>query len=62
MDNKYFVDSDKLSEAALKKKHELENNPESRINHMEYMNGMEQIKSNICGKVISEMEGYDYNS
>lgn len=62
MDNKYFVDSDKLSEAALKKKHELENNPESRTNHMEYMNGMEQIKSDICGKVISEMEGYDYNS
>ena len=37
MDNKYFVDSDKLSEAALKKKHELENDPESRTNHMEYM-------------------------
>lgn len=62
MDNKYFVDSDKLSEAALKKKHELENNPESRTNHMEYMNGMEQINSDICGKVISEMESYDYDS
>ncbi|MBQ8348489.1 MAG: 2-iminoacetate synthase ThiH [Ruminococcus sp.] len=62
MDNKYFVDSDKLSEAALKKKHELENNPESRTNHMEYMNGMEQINSDICGKVISEMKSYDYDS
>lgn len=62
MENKYFVDSDKLSEAALKKKHELENNPESRTNHMEYMNGMEQINSDICGKVISEMKSYDYNS
>lgn len=62
MDNKYFVDSDKLSEAALKKKHELENDPESRTNHMEYMNGMEQINSDICGKVISEMESYDYSS
>ncbi|MCM1360994.1 MAG: 2-iminoacetate synthase ThiH [Clostridiales bacterium] len=62
MDNKYFVDSDKLSEAALKKKHELENDPESRTNHMEYMNGMEQINSDICGKVISEMESYDYDS
>lgn len=62
MDNKYFVDSDKLSEAALKKKHELENNPESRTNHMEYMNGMEQINSDICGKVISEIESYDYDS
>lgn len=62
MDNKYFVDSDKLSEAALKKKHTLENDPQSRTSHMEYMNGMEQIKSDICGKVISEMESYDYNS
>lgn len=62
MDNKYFVDSDKLSEAALKKKHKLENDPESRTNHMEYMNGMEQINSDICGKVISEMESYDYDS
>lgn len=62
MENKYFVDSDKLSEAALKKKHELENNTESRTNHMEYMSGMEQINSDICGKVISEMKSYDYNS
>lgn len=62
MDNKYFVDSDKLSEAALKKKHKLENDPESRTNHMEYMNGMEQINSDICGKVISEMKSYDYDS
>lgn len=62
MDNKYFVDSDKLSEAALKKKHELENNPKSRTNHMEYMNGMERIQSDICDKVIAEMESYDYDS
>ncbi len=62
MENKYFVDSDKLSEAALKKKHELENDPGSRTNHMEYMSGMEQINSDICGKVISEMKSYDYNS
>ena len=40
MDNNYFVDSDKLSEAALKKKHMLETDPSSRTNHMEYMEGM----------------------
>ena len=34
MENHYFVDSDKLSEAALKKKHELETHPSSRTNHM----------------------------
>ena len=61
MNNNYFVDSDKLSESALKRKHELENNPSARINHMEYMDGMEQIKSDIFEKVISEMKEYDYN-
>lgn len=61
MDNNYFVDSDKLSETVLKKKHELENNPGSRTDHMKYMDGMEQINSDICSKVISEMKNYDYN-
>ena len=61
MNNNYFVDSDKLSESALKRKHELENNPSARTNHMEYMDGMEQIKSDIFEKVISEMKEYDYN-
>ena len=61
MENNYFIDSDKLSESALKKKHELENNPSSRTNHMEYMNGMEQINSDIRDKILSEMNNYDYN-
>lgn len=61
MDNNYFVDSDKLSETALKKKHELENVPGSRTDHMKYTDGMEQINSDICSKVISEMKNYDYN-
>lgn len=62
MKNNYFIDSDKLSESALKRKHELENNPSARTNHMEYMDGMEQIKSDIHDKVLSAMESYDYNS
>ncbi len=61
-DNQYFIDSDELSESALKKKHSLENDPSSRTNHMEYMEGMEHIKSDIMDKVLSEMESYDYNS
>lgn len=61
MENNYFIDSENLSESALKRKHELENNPSARTNHMEYMDGMEQINSDIFGKVISEMKGYDYN-
>lgn len=62
MENNYFIDSDKLSGSALKRKHELENNPSARTNHMEYMDGMEQIKSDIRDKILSAMESYDYNS
>ena len=62
MDNNYFVDSDKLSEAALAKKHKLENDPSSRTDHMKYMEGMEQINSEIRDYVIGEMESYDYDS
>ena len=62
MDNNYFVDSDKLSSAALEKKHRLENDPSVRTDHMAYMEGMEQINSDIMDKVMSEMDSYDYNS
>ena len=61
MDNKYFVDSEYLSEQALKKKHALENDPSTRTDHMKYMEGMEQIDSDIMDKVISQMEEYDYS-
>lgn len=61
MENHYFVDSDKLSEAALKKKHQLENDPSSRTDHMEYMEGMEHINSDIMEKVLTEMDDYDYS-
>lgn len=61
MDNNYFVDSEKLTDNALKRKHELETNPASRTNHMEYMNGMERIESDIFNCVIAEMNGYDYS-
>ncbi len=61
MDNNYFVDSDKLSEAALKRKHELENCPEKRTDHMEYMEGMERINPEIREKVISQMNECDFS-
>ena len=61
MENEFFVDSDKLSERALEKKHRLENDKSYRTNHMEYMNGMDQIKPDIRDKVISEMNSYDYS-
>lgn len=59
-ENQFFVDSDKLSEKALENKHRLENDPSYRTNHMEYMEGMEQIESDIMDKVLSAMNEYDY--
>ena len=58
-ENQFFIDSDKLSAQALKKKHRLEQDPSSRTNHMEYMEGMEQIKSDVMDKVMTEMHSYD---
>ena len=61
-ENQFFVDSEKLSEKALEKKHRLENDPSSRADHMAYLPGMEQIASDIRKKVLNEMDSYDYAS
>ena len=58
----YFVDSDKLPEEALKRKHRLEQDPTFRTNHMEYMEGMQVIQSDIKDKVLRAMEEYDYTA
>ena len=55
----YFVDSDKLPEEALKRKHRLEQDPTFRTNHMEYMEGMQVIQSDIKDKVLRAMEEYE---
>lgn len=59
MGNQFFVDSARLSEAALEKKHRLETDPSSRKDPMEYLPGMEKIESDLCEKVISQMKAYD---
>ena len=59
MENQFLIDSDKLSEKALEKKHRLENDPSSRTNHMEYMEGMEVIDSDIMEQVLASMEQYE---
>lgn len=61
MDNRFFVDGKHLSPAALEKKHRLETDPMSRTNHMEYMEGMERIQSDIMEKVLSEMNSCDFS-
>lgn len=62
MENSFFVDSERLSQAALEKKHRLETDPSSRTDHMAYMPGMEQIRSDVMEKVMSQMKTYDYDS
>ncbi|MBQ9545261.1 MAG: 2-iminoacetate synthase ThiH [Clostridia bacterium] len=59
MENSFFVDSKKLSPAALEKKHRLENDPSSRKSIDEFLPGMEKIDSNICDLVMKEFDSYD---
>ncbi|MBD5447482.1 MAG: 2-iminoacetate synthase ThiH [Treponema sp.] len=61
MENQFFVDSAHLSPEALAKKHRLETDPSYRKNHMEYLEGMEVIKSDVCKNVIGQMNSYDYS-
>lgn len=61
MDNNFFIDSDKLSDSALAKKHRLESDPSFRSDHMAYLPDMEHISSDIMDRVLSEMNSFDYN-
>ena len=58
-ENRFLVDAAGLSPAALARKHQLENDPASRTDHMAYLPGMERIESDIMDKVISHMNAYD---
>lgn len=59
MENEYLIDSELLSPEALKRKHQLENDPSCRTDHMAYMEGQEQIQSDIREKVMSAVADYD---
>lgn len=59
MENQFLVDSEYLSPEALAVKHRLETDPSSRKDHMEYLPGMEIIESDVCGKVMMQMEQYE---
>ena len=61
MDNQFIINNVYLSESVLKKKQQLENDPSTRINHMEYLPDMEQIQSDIKDKVLQQMKEYDYS-
>lgn len=62
MENEYIINSDNLSPEALAKKTALENDPASRADHTKYMEDMEQINSDIKGKVLSHMNAYEPDS
>ena len=57
--NNFFIDSDKLSEKALAKKHRLETAPSSRTDPMAYWPDMEQIDPTVRETVIAAMNDYD---
>ncbi|WP_027217366.1 2-iminoacetate synthase ThiH [Butyrivibrio fibrisolvens] len=61
MMNNFFIDNKTLSKEALEKKHRLETDPSVRTNHMEYMDGMEKITSDIQDLVLKAFNSYDYN-
>lgn len=61
MENQFFVDSEYLSGAALEKKHRLETDPSSRTDHMEYLPGMERIRSDVRDQVMGQVRDFDYS-
>lgn len=59
--NHFLIDSACLSEKALARKHELENNPASRRSPLAYFPDMEQLDSPVEQAVLTEMKDYDYS-
>lgn len=58
-ENHFLVDGSQLTPEALKRKHQLEQDPSCRKDPIEYMPGMEVLHSDVRDKVISQMEAYD---
>ncbi len=61
MEQEYLIERPDLSEEARKKKYQLENDPSCRTDHMAYMEGMEQIESDVMEKVMGNVKSYDEN-
>ena len=61
MDNQFIIESKNLPTNILNKKHQLENDPSSRSNHLKYLPDMEQINSDIQGKVLKSVNNYNYS-
>ncbi len=61
-ENNFIIDNQSLSPEALAKKHAIETDPSCRTNHMEYMEGMDRIESDIKDKVMKTVNAYDYTT
>lgn len=62
MEQQFTIENSHLSPEAKKRKEALENDPSSRTNHMEYMDGMEILDSDIKDRVREHMRDYNYNA
>ena len=61
MENQFIIETNNLPENVLNKKRQLDNDPASRVNHMEYLPDMEQINSNILNTVLKQVNNFDYS-
>lgn len=61
MENTFLFDSKELSATGLERKHQIETDPSSRINHMEYLPGMDIIESDVRKNVMEHFNSYDYS-
>ena len=55
----YIIQWDDMTPEAKAKKERLEQDPSFRTDHMVYMEGMDQISTDIRDKVMSQVESYD---
>ena len=55
----YIIQWDDMTPEAKAKKERLEQDPSFRTDHMAYMEGMDQISTDIRDKVMSQVESYD---
>lgn len=61
MEQRFLMDDGHLSPEALAKKHRLETDPSARKSHLDYLPGMEVIRSDLRSRVLEQMKAYDYD-
>lgn len=61
MENQFLVDSKYLTSEELNRKHQLENDPSSRTDHMKYMQNMDKIDSDIMDRLLGAISTFDPN-